>query len=450
MKSLKSGKDLREKVSRKSQGDYDILERERTIIELINESNEDRVPELIPIRHQRMSVSPFSFYRGTAGIMAHDLANLPNTNIKVQAIGDCHLMNFGGFASPERILVYDANDFDETLPASWEWDVKRLATSFVLAARENSFSESDAEDLANATVHAYRQQLYEYTQMNFLELWYTKFDLETLRKTAKIPEVRRLFEDDIEKANKQSHNKVFYKITTSTLGNFEINDQPPLVYHSIDVKKHRDMILSFLGQYANSLQDDRRMLFEKYKMIDVAMKVVGVGSVGTRCFVVLFMNEKEEPLFLQVKEARQSVLEPYTSKSLYSHNGERVVQGQRLVQAASDIFLGWSTDKDGRQFYFRQLRDKKISPDIGDKDKVILTVYAKLCGKVLARAHAKTGNADMISAYMGKSDAVEKAIARFAVSYANQTEKDYADFMKAIKKGKLSIEAKPVKKMKTI
>ena len=450
MKSFKAGKELRDKVSRKSQGNFTIVAREKTIIELINESNVDRVPELIPIRHQRMSVSPFSFYRGAAGIMAHDLSTLPNTDIRVQAIGDCHLMNFGGFATPERILVFDANDFDETLPAPWEWDIKRLATSFVLAGRENSFSESDSEQLAYTLVHTYRQQLYEYTQMNFLELWYTKFDFEDLRRNAKIPEARRLLSEEIEKANKQSHDKVFYKNTTNTLGNFEITDQPPLIYHPLDVKKHRDVISSFIDQYTQTLQDDRRWLFEKYTLIDVALKVVGVGSVGTRCFVVLLMNKKEEPLFLQVKEARRSVLEPYTGKSLYAHNGQRVVEGQRLVQAASDIFLGWSTDQNGRHFYFRQLRDRKISPEIANKDKVILSVYAKLCGRALARAHAKTGDAALISGYMGKSDILDQTIAKFAVSYADQTEKDYKDFMKAIKKGSLPTEPKRLKKMKTI
>jgi len=448
MKEYKEGKELREKVSRKSQGEFIVRERKKTILELISESNEDRVPELIPIRHQRMSVSPFTFYRGTAGIMAHDLAMLPNTNLKVQAIGDCHLMNFGGFATPERTLVFDANDFDETLPASWEWDLKRLATSFALAARDNSYRESDVADMAYILTHSYRQHLFEYAQMNFLELWYTKFDFETLRRNAKFPETKQLLADAIDEADKESRDKIFYKFTTNTAGSFEIKDQPPLIYHPDDVKKHHEQIISFLDHYARTLLEDRRWLFEKYRVADVALKVVGVGSVGTRCYVVLLINDRYESLFLQVKEARASVLEPYTGKSLYSHNGQRVVEGQRLVQTASDIFLGWSTDAGGRQFYFRQLRDKKVSPAFANKDKVILAAYARICGKALARAHAKTGSAGMISGYMGKSDLIDHAIARFAIAYADQTEKDYEDFVKAIRQGKLPSAEEPVKKTK--
>jgi uncharacterized protein (DUF2252 family) len=445
---MSAGKDLREKVSRKSQGDFTIRERKRTVFELINESNIDRVPELIPIRHQRMSESPFTFYRGTAGIMAHDLTDLPNTGLKVQAIGDCHLMNFGGFATPERNLVFDANDFDETLPAYWEWDVKRLATSFVLAARDNSYRESDAKEMAYTLVHSYREHLFEYAQMNLLELWYTKFDFETLRKNAKFHETRRLLSDAIAQADKQTPEKIFYKITTNTMKRFEISDQPPLIYHPPDIKKHHEQILSFVEYYSGTLLDDRRYLFEKYKLIDVALKVVGVGSVGTRSYVVLMMNDRNESIFLQVKEARPSVLEPYTSKSIYSHNGQRVVEGQRLVQTASDIFLGWSTDAQGRHYYFRQLRDKKVSLAYANQNKLVLESYARICGKVLARAHAKTGNAEMISGYMGKNDMLDKAIARFATAYADQTEKDYEDFIKAIKKGKLPVEEQPVKKLK--
>ncbi|MFI5156626.1 MAG: DUF2252 domain-containing protein [Chitinophagales bacterium] len=444
MDSAKHGKALREKVSRKSQGDFKLHDKERSVIDLIELSNYDRIQELVPIRHKRMSASPFSFYRATAGIMARDLAHLPRTEINVQAIGDCHLMNFGGFATPERILVFDANDFDETLPASWEWDLKRLATSFVLSARENSMIESDAKDVVSALVQTYRQQVYQYSQMNLLDLWYTKFDFETLRKNASSGEVRRLLEKAIARSGKTNQESIFYKITSNLLGKYEINEQPPLIYHPIDVKKEHEMILTFLDHYAQTLQDDRRWLFEQYEIVDIALKVVGVGSVGTRCYVVLMMNKKKEPLFIQVKEARASVLEPFTAISRYSHNGQRVVEGQRLVQAASDIFLGWSTGPAGRHFYFRQLRDRKVSPAMSDKDKVLLNAYARLCGRVLARAHAKTGDATMIAGYMGKGEVLDNAIVKFAVAYADQTENDYTTFMKGIKSGRLPISEQSV------
>ncbi len=448
MDSAKHGKALREKVSRKSQGDFKLNDKQRSVVDLIELSNYDRIQELVPIRHQRMSMSPFAFYRGTASIMARDLAHLARTQINVQAIGDCHLMNFGGFATPERILVFDANDFDETLPASWEWDLKRLAASFVLSARENSMNESDAKDVVFTLAQTYRQQVYQYSQTNLLDLWYTKFDFETLRKNASSGEVRRLLEKAIARSDKTNQERIFYKITSNLLGKYEINEQPPLIYHPIDIKKDHEMILTFLDHYAQTLQDDRRWLFEQYEIVDIALKVVGVGSVGTRCYVVLMMNKKKEPLFIQVKEARASVLEPFTAKSRYSHNGQRVVEGQRLVQAASDIFLGWSTGPAGRHFYFRQLRDRKVSPSMADKDKVLLNAYARLCGRVLARAHAKTGDATMIAGYMGKGEVLDNAIVRFAVAYADQTENDYGDFMKGIKSGRLPISELPVKEEK--
>ncbi|PSL50281.1 uncharacterized protein (DUF2252 family) [Chitinophaga niastensis] len=434
------GKKAREKVPRTAQGTFTLAPKRPTVLAAIKESNYDRVKELIPIRHSRMSASPFAFYRGMAGTMAQDLSFLPHTQLHVQAMGDCHLMNFGGFATPERNLIFDANDFDETIPAPWEWDVKRLATSFVLAARHNSMREADAREMAVDVATAYRNAIAEYSQMKTLDLWYMKFEMEGLVEKARSEKVKQMLRAAISQASKSTQQKVFYKITQSALGNFEIADQHPLIYHPIDLNKQKDMVQSFLNFYMRTLPDDKHYLFNQFKIIDIALKVVGVGSVGTRCLVALMMNAREEPLFIQVKEARTSVLEAYTAKSKYKHNGERIVQGQRLVQAASDIFLGWSTGLEGRHFYLRQLRDRKIAPDVEHFDKELLAAYAGLCGRVLARAHAKTGHGNIISSYMGKADVFDQAIGKFAVAYADQTEKDYAEFMKAIKAGKLPVE----------
>ncbi len=430
-------KALRQTTSRKAHAIFKLSSKRPSVTRMITDSNYDRLPNLIPLRHFRMSASPFIFYRGTASIMARDLSILPNTGIHVQAVGDCHLMNFGGFATPERTLIFDVNDFDETHPAPWEWDVKRLATSFVLAARHISLGNADAKNTARALTESYRESMAEYAGMNMLDLWYMKFDLQSIRDNAKSEKGKKLIDAAIAKAQKNSHQQVFYKITKNVLGMFEIAEQHPLVYHPFDVKKGKEMIIKFLGQYSATLQNDRNLLFSRYRVVDIALKVVGVGSVGTRCYVVLMLNEKDEPLFMQVKEARQSVLEPYTSKSGYAHNGQRIISGQRLVQAASDIFLGWSTGPEGRHFYLRQLRDKKMSPNIDHFDKELLTAYAVLCGRMLARAHAKAGDAQLLSSYMGRSNALDEAMSNFAVAYADQTEKDYDNFIKAIKTGKL-------------
>ena len=437
MSEEQNGKAIRHLVNRKSHAEFTVGSKRPSVFEMIQQSNEDRLEELIPVRHARMSASPFAFYRGAAGIMARDLAQLPQTNIKVQAIGDCHLMNFGGFASPERTLILDANDFDETIPASWEWDIKRLATSFVLAGRNIHLRKEDCRELAYMAMQSYRQHMEVFSEMELLQLWYMKFDIDRLRKHAKSVELRQQFDDAISRAQKNTNEKVFYKITQQVMGKFEIMDQPPLVYHAQNVQESLSFVDQFLTSYRDTLQDDRRWLFNQFKAVDVALKVVGVGSVGTRCYVVLLLNSKEEPLFIQVKEARQSVLQPFTAPSQYAHNGQRVVEGQRLVQAASDIFLGWSTGSAGRHFYLRQLRDKKLAPDVEHFDKELLGAYAKLCGRMLARAHAKTGDGGLISSYMGKSDVLDEAISKFALAYADQTERDYAEFLKLIKSGKL-------------
>lgn len=443
MDFYQQGKDARRKVSRKDQSMLKLSHKRPSVLQMITDSNYDRLQNLVPIRHKRMSASPFAFYRGTASIMALDLHSLPHTGINIQAIGDCHLMNFGGFATPERTMIFDANDFDETHPGPWSWDLKRLATSFVLAARNNQMSDDDAREVAFILAQSYRKFMQEFSAMSLLDLWYMKIDAIEVRDQAKNEKAKKLIDEALLKSEKGTHQKVFYKITQNVLGNFEITDQPPLIYHPVDVKKEMAMINIFLDKYATTLQNDRRWLFEQYKTIDVALKVVGVGSVGTRCYVVLLMNQNNEPLFLQIKEARRSVLEPYSIKSPYAHSGQRVVEGQRLVQAASDIFLGWSTGPEGRHFYIRQLRDRKIAPEVDSFDKALLGAYARLCGKMLARAHAKTGNARLLSGYMGKSEVLDDAISHFAISYADQTERDYEAFIRAIKTGKLPVEDDP-------
>jgi uncharacterized protein (DUF2252 family) len=426
------GKALREKFPREALGNWKMPAKRIPIIDQIKASDHDRLPDLIPVRHERMKESPFVFYRATAGIMAADLAGA-NSGLMVQAIGDCHLMNFGGFATPERSLVFDANDFDETHQAPFEWDVKRLAASFALAARAAGLSDKEAEEVAFELGVSYRDGVREYAQISMLDLWYLKFDLRVLSKTAKNTRARKVLVDAIEAAEKNTHVKTFYKLTENNLGRFEIREEKPLVYHPFDLKKDMDMILRFLDEYKRTLQTDRRHLFEQYRVVDVALKVVGVGSVGTRCFVVLLMNDRDEPLFLQVKEARNSVLAPFTTAETYAHQGRRIVEGQRLVQAASDMFLGWSTGPMGRYFYLRQLRDMKMALDVDSFDEELLTAYARLCGRVLARAHVRTSNGAVLSGYLGGSDAAPEALAKFALLYADQTEKDHADFLKGMK-----------------
>lgn len=437
------GKEMRGKISRSEHATWKAPGNRPSVKALIDLSNYDRLPELVPVRHFRMSGSPFVFYRATASLMARDLSFTPVSGINVQTCGDCHLMNFGGFATPERHVVMDINDFDETLPGPWEWDVKRLATSFILAGRDKSFSKNNAEDIIMEFVSAYQDALNEFANMNLLDLWYLKFDLEEIIKEQKNDQLKERLSKNLAKGNKQTHDKVFYKMTSDNMGQFTITEQPPLILHPFNLEESRDMINTFFEQYKTTLQPDRRLLFEQYHITDVALKVVGVGSVGTRCYVALLLNDDNEPLFIQVKEARQSVLEPFTRPSVYGHHGERIVQGQRLMQSASDIFLGWTTGPQGRQYYLRQLRDKKISPDIDTLNKEFLVIYARYCARVLAKAHCKTNKGAVICGYIGKGDRFAEAITQFAELYAEQTEKDFDEFKKAIKRGDLPVAKDP-------
>jgi len=433
------GKELRSKTNRSEHSVWTAPRNRPSVKQMIELSNYDRLPDLIPVRHYRMSGSPFVFYRATASIMARDLSQTASSGIIVQTCGDCHLMNFGGFATPERHIVIDINDFDETLPGHWEWDVKRLAVSFALAGREKKFSKSSSDDLVMELVAGYQTAMNEFANMSFLDLWYMKFDMEEIAREQKDGEVKERLEKTLAKGRKQTHDKVFYKMTSDNMGKFSITEQPPLILHPFNLEESMEMIKMFFEQYKGTMQPDRRLLFDQYHITDVALKVVGVGSIGTRCFIALMLNDNQEPLFLQVKEARQSVLEPYIKPSPYQHHGERIVQGQRLMQSASDIFLGWSTGPQGRHFYIRQLRDKKIAPNVETMNKDLLTTYARFCGRVLAKAHCKTNQGAFICGYIGKGDSFAKAVTNFANLYADQTERDFEEFVKAVRDGGLPV-----------
>lgn len=431
--SLAAGKALRERVSRQSHGEWKAVRSERDAIAILRSADAARLPELVPIRYGRMLQSPFAFFRGSAAVMAADLADTPSTGIVVQACGDCHLSNFGAFATPERNVVFDINDFDETLPAPWEWDLKRLAASFVLAGRANGFAKGATRDITLACLESYRTGILGYAAMSPLELWYTRFSIEEF--IAQMPAAARSkVRKRVEKAMAvPGSSRVFPKLTQVVHGQVRIHDNPPFIFHPESTKlvEFRSIAEDVLKRYRETLSDDKRVLLDHYHYVDAAIKVVGVGSVGTRCWAVLLMAPSNEPLFLQLKQAGPSVLEQYTGKSVYPHSGQRVVMGQRLMQAASDMFLGWVTGPAG-PFYVRQLRDAKLSVRIETLDPETLAAYAVACGKNLARAHAKSGNAWMISGYLGKSDAFDRAIADFASAYADQAERDHAALKAAV------------------
>ncbi|MEE3635595.1 DUF2252 domain-containing protein [Pseudomonas sp. AL 58] len=380
--------------------------------------------------------SAFTFLRGSAGLMAHDLAMTPSTGIHVQACGDCHLLNFGLFATPERNLIFDINDFDETLPAPWEWDVKRLAISFAVAARDNQFSAKEAEACAVECVRAYRERLRECSKMSPLEVWYDRLDAQTILEMSPNSKIRRNREELIAKAKTRVGDYLYPTISSEVGGRRRLIDQPPILFHVYE-KDFEQNVKIALDDYRISLPHERRVLFDRYRMEDIAVKAVGIGSVGTYCFVGLFFSAENHPLLLQFKEASPSVLEPYAGKSTYANNGQRVVTGQRLMQSSSDIFLGWTQGKNGRHFFVRQLRDMKMSAPIERATAAQLKMYAEMCGMTLARSHAKSGDAAMISGYLGKSDEFDKAIGKFAMAYANQNAKDHAALVAAERSGRI-------------
>lgn len=437
-----AGKRLRDTVSRASQGVWKRHKDRPDPLELLQASDVGRVPELIPIKYGRMLKSPFTFYRGAAGVMAADLATTPSMGVNVQACGDCHLLNFGGFATPERNIAFDINDFDETLPAPWEWDVKRLVASFVLAARSNGLSNSAGRDAAVNCARSYRERLREVAEMSPLEAWYEHISAEDVIARLDDAGLKKRVRRRIDKAQEEGGSDVDYpKLAEMVGGQVHIKDQPPLIFHADATREEgfRDFLDKALAEYRETLPDDRRALLDRYRLVDVAIKVVGIGSVGRYCSIGLFMSSSNEPLFLQFKQAVASVLEPYAGKSLYSHSGQRVVQGQRLMQSSSDVFLGWLTGLEGRQVYVRQLRDAKIKPLVETFDRSMLAIYGELCGWALARAHGRASHPWLISGYLGSSDAFDVAMGNFAVAYADQAERDHAALKAAVSAGKIQV-----------
>jgi hypothetical protein len=375
--------------------------------------------------------------------MAADLAVTPTTGLRVQACGDCHLLNFGGFATPERNIIFDINDFDETLPAPWEWDVKRLATSFVLAARSNGLSDDDGCAAAVGVTGSYRKRLAAYAGMSPLQVWYESIDTEDYLSLGIDPALKKRIKRRIANAIKRSSGSEldYPELAGMISGQIHIRDAPPLIFHP-EIAREPDFmarLAAVFETYRKTLPEERRALLDRYRLVDAAIKVVGIGSVGSRCWIALFMSADNAPLFLQFKEARASALEPYAGRSVYPHHGQRVVIGQRLMQPASDVFLAWLDGENGRQFYARQLRDAKIKPLVETFDAMDLLVYAKACGWALARSHAKASETWSISGYLGKSDAFDIAMGRFALAYADQAEADHAELKRAVRAGKVQV-----------
>lgn len=411
-----------------------------------------RVPELVPIRHGRMLVSPFAYYRGAALPMAADLAGTPSSGLQVQLCGDAHLSNFGAFASPERNLVFDVNDFDETLPGPFEWDVKRLAASLAVAGQDNGFPAKGRRSIVNAAAEAYRTAMRQFAEQPFLAVWYAHLDIEkTIAEFRSQMKSKRykVAQGLMAKARTRDSTQALDKLTTVVDGQRRIvTDRPMIVpaeevFSDVQASAVYKQIRAVLAKYGRTLQSDRRHLLEQFSLVQVARKVVGVGSVGTRAWVVLLdAGDGAEPLFLQAKEAQPSVLAEYCGRSQYSNEGERVVAGQHLMQAESDIFLGWTRsagpDHVDRDFYVRQLRDWKFSAPIEQMDPSAMKVYARLCGWTLARAHARSGDRIALASYLGRSGKFDAAITDFAETYAEQNERDYAEFQAAAKDGRVA------------
>jgi uncharacterized protein (DUF2252 family) len=451
------GKQARSRTPRSSHEGWAPADDRPDPVSLLEAQNGTREPDLVPVRHGRMMVSPFTFYRGAAKIMAADLKDTPRAGLNVQLCGDAHLSNFGVFASPERAMLFDLNDFDETLPGPFEYDVARLAASFVIAGRHNGFTRADARAVATASVRSYRVAMRGFAEMRTLDVWYARLDTEKLiarvkaKGGAKMQMIAARAERVIDKARTKDSLQALSKLTTVVDGRIQITSDPPtlvpgrdlLATYDIAPDEVDDLIRDLLRDYRMTLNHDRRHLFERFEVIDFARKVVGVGSVGTRAWIVLLRGrDGGDPLFLQVKEATRSVLEDHLPKSRYRHAGERVVQGQRLMQAASDIFLGWTKGVDSsRFFYWRQLRDMKGSFDPVRMVPTGMTIYARACGWTLARAHARSGDPVTVAAYLGNSDRFDLAMTEFAERYADQNERDYGAFTDAVRSGRLEAVA---------
>ena len=451
------GRSLRSQAPRSSHADWaaDVVRPDP--VGLLEEQAAERLAELVPIRYGRMSASPFAFFRGAAYVMASDLADTPRSGIPVQLCGDAHLSNFGGFASAERQLLFDLNDFDETLPGPWEWDVKRLAASVAVAGRESGFATKRRAAIIRQAVREYRQAMRQFAGMRTLDVWYARAsvaDLEELLRSQATEKQMKRFDKTVEKGRRKDSTRAFAKLAVSGNGDPRIAADPPLIVPidelvgQLDVERLEQAARELLGSYLRSLPGHRRRLVERYRYADLARKVVGVGSVGTRAWVVLLLGrDSRDPLFLQAKEAQRSVLERFVAKSTFRNQGQRVVEGQRLMQAAGDIFLGWLhaaddlDDSEPRDFYLRQLWDSKIAADVAQMRPSDMALYARLCAWTLARAHARSGDSIAIAAYLGSSDAFDRAIAAFAENYADQNDRDYAALVDAIASGRVDAQA---------
>jgi uncharacterized protein (DUF2252 family) len=452
---IERGKAARAEVPRSSHAEFKPSSRRGDPVKLLERQAKTRVPELVPIRYGRMLVSPFTFYRGAAMIMASDLADTPRSGLTVQCCGDAHLSNFGVFASPERRLVFDLNDFDETLPGPWEWDVKRLAVSMLIAAQSNGFTAADQDRIVLETVRGYRTAMLGFAPMKDLDVWYARLDIEgvidELGSQLK-PRMTRRTKKALAKARTKDSMSAFSKLVRVVDGEARILADPPLIVPMADLVEGRqrdelfEQLQALLLSYRNTLQDDRRILLEQFRLVDFARKVVGVGSVGTRAWIALLLGrDGEDPLFLQMKEAEASVLEEFLAPSEFENHGERVVAGQRLMQASSDIFLGWVHVEEGidgrrRDFYARQLKDWKGSAEIEQMVPQGLIAYGRLCGWTLARAHARSGDRIAIAAYMGKGTTFDRALLDFSSAYTEQNERDYKTLAQAVESGRIEAQ----------
>jgi uncharacterized protein (DUF2252 family) len=433
-----AGKALRQACPRTAHATWTPAAGRPDPVKLVLESEKGRIPDLLPLRHGRMVRSAFTFYRGSALSMAYDLSSTPSTGVRVQCCGDAHLCNFGGFATPERRVIFSINDLDETLPAPWEWDVKRLAASFVVGCRDNGLGDVVARDVAQTSVRAYRESMAEYSQMKTLDLWYYALTPDELLADLP-PDLRKRGLKRIQKETAKSRGEEIFPKLAETKGAMAIiKDQLPTIFHTKEFSPGviNQTVMDALAAYRATLPPSCQSLLDRYQLQDAAIKVVGVGSVGTLCLVLLYMAGDGDPLFLQVKEARPSVLEPFAGASVFSNHGQRVVNGYRLFLPASDMFLGWTQGNlQQRQFYIRQLRDIKISMRVETFGAREMGLYASWCGKALALSHARSGNSIMLSGYMGKGDAFDKAIAAFSMAYADQNEKDHAALERAVQQG---------------
>lgn len=443
---VEMGTALRERCRRRDLAIWEAPADRPDPIDLLIESSTGRVEELLPIRYGRMLATPFTFYRGAAAIMASDLSRSPSPGLRVWACGDAHLLNFGAFATPERKMAFDINDFDETAIAPFDWDVRRLVASFIVAGRSNGFSAADTRAAAVNAARFYRERMAEFARTPVLDVWYSSLDPFELYQSVAgeidvKPAVKRLQAAAVRSAHAREYAKLAYQAGDRP----RIKDDPPLLYHPVEFEDESFIKIAeqAIADYAASLPTERLLLIERFKLVDVAMKVVGVGSVGTFCGIALLMSGSGDPLFLQFKEARASVLEPYNRQIPMKHHGQRVVIGQRLMQSASDIFLGWFTGSGERRrhFYMRQLRDAKVTPLVETFDPLRMKAYAAATGMALARAHARSGDAAMLSGYMGTGKTFDEAVATFGESYADQNERDHAALVEAVRDGR--VEARP-------